>query len=529
MPGTSHTVLVVDDTDAHRYVMASWLRRMGYTVVEARTGSEALAAVTPAHDAVVLDVNLPDMSGFDVCEVIKSTTATAAVPVLHVSATHVDARSRTSAIQRGADAYLVEPLDRDEFLATVHSLCRAHDARRGITENARRLAQLAAAVVPLNRAESTDALVEEAAGAATRVLARPVVVVATTPDGTATRAVCPAPRAPVVRGRHLTPAIRPDARERVVYPPDEVPTVWLEMLDRAGIAPTTWLMIPLRDDADHLLGCLGLPTPDGTDVLSADDEDVVAQFAAALRGALSNLRSYAAEHQVALTLQRSMLPHALPSTPHLRTAARYSTSDGQLSVGGDFYDGVELPDGRIAAVIGDVQGHSLRAATVMAQLRFSLRAYLAEGHTAARALDLLNALLMGSQPELVTVCLVVLDPVDGSVEVTNAGHLPPLVVRPGSVELVREHSPLLGLPFTGERPTVRLEGGDDVAVLLVTDGLLERRSGDLRTAIDRMARTVADAGTRDPDQLCDLLLQRFDSPERNDDVAILAVRRTPRG
>lgn len=525
MPHRARNVLVVDDTDAHRYVMSSWLRRAGYTVTEAQTGSQALAAVGPELAAVVLDVNLPDMSGLDVCQAIKTSAETGDVPVLHVSATSIDARARTSGLQRGADAYLVEPLDRDEFLATVGALCRSHDARRGITEQARRLGQLAAALVPLNAAESPEAVVDAASVAAASVLATPVVVVATSADGMATRAVCAGPLAPAVRGRHLSPAFQPDTHGPTVYTPETAPSVWAEMLERAGVGPRTWLMIPLRDDHDRLLGGIAVATDAEDGVLPADERDLADQLAGALTVALSNLRSFAQEHQVAMTLQRSMLPHALPATRELQMAARYSASDSQLSVGGDFYDGVELPDGRVAAVIGDVQGHSLRAATVMAQLRFSLRAYLAEGHSPGRALELLNALLVRSHPEFVTVCLVVVDPRDGSVEVANAGHLPPLVVSPGSVRYVRTSTPLLGIPTDGPRRTERFAGGDDFAVVLVTDGLLERRTGHLADALDAMASTVGDASTLDPEHLCDLLLQRFDEPERGDDVALLAIRR----
>lgn len=78
-------VLVVDDTESSRYVLSSWLRRAGYEVVEAATGEEALRSLSPDLELAVLDVNLPDMSGFDVCQAIKSDARTAAVPVLQVS------------------------------------------------------------------------------------------------------------------------------------------------------------------------------------------------------------------------------------------------------------------------------------------------------------------------------------------------------------------------------------------------------------------------------------------------------------
>jgi serine phosphatase RsbU (regulator of sigma subunit)/DNA-binding NarL/FixJ family response regulator len=514
-------VLVVDDTEAHRYVMASWLRRAGYAVTEAGTGRDALE-LAAGHDAVVLDVNLPDMSGFDVCERIKADAATA-VPVMHVSATSIDARSRTSGLQRGADAYLVEPLDRDEFLVTVAALCRSHAARRGITEHARRLADLAAAVVPLASARSLDDLVAEAAQGGATVFGAPVVVIATAPDGMATRVVSPGPGRPVVRGRLLAPATEPPTPDPYDLPAADTPGVWREMLDRAGVAPTAWHVSPLTDAAGRTIGGFAVATPEPFD---AEERELAEQLRAALNGALATLRSYAQEHLVALTLQRSMLPHTLPSPAGVRMAARYSASDAQLSVGGDFYDAIDLPDGRVAVVIGDVQGHSLRAATVMAQLRFSLGAYLLEGHPPARALDLLNTLLRRSHPELVTVCVAVLDLRDGTIEVANAGHLPPLLVTSEGARYLRATSPLLGVPAPGERAVARVATDGPCTLVLVTDGLLERRSGHLRDALDRMAEVAAAVGTLEPDDLCDVLLRRFDHADQDDDVAVLAVHLT---
>ncbi|NKY39603.1 PP2C family protein-serine/threonine phosphatase [Cellulomonas septica] len=221
-----------------------------------------------------------------------------------------------------------------------------------------------------------------------------------------------------------------------------------------------------------------------------------------------------------------MLPHALPTPPGIRMAARYSASDAQLSVGGDFYDALELPDGKVAVVIGDVQGHSLRAATVMAQLRFALHAYLVEGHPPARALDLLNELLIRSHPELVTVCVAVVDLHDGSMEVVNAGHLPPLLVSADGARYLTGSSPLLGVRLPSERRTTTVPPSGPCTLVLVTDGLLERRSGHMADSLARMAEVVAEAGTLDPGELCDVLLGRFDSAERGDDVAVLAVHLT---
>ncbi len=136
-------ILVVDDSEGTRFVFANWLRRAGYTVHEATTGTEAIDLLARIRfDVVLLDVNLPDMSGFDVCTHIKSTRRTAAIPVLHVSATATGPDDRSTGLIRGADGYLVEPIERDELLATVIALLRYHEARRAAERLAARLEQL---------------------------------------------------------------------------------------------------------------------------------------------------------------------------------------------------------------------------------------------------------------------------------------------------------------------------------------------------------------------------------------------------
>jgi serine phosphatase RsbU (regulator of sigma subunit)/CheY-like chemotaxis protein len=527
-PAGTRTVVVVDDTAAHRYVMATWLRGAGVHVVEAGTGAEALALVTADTDAVVLDVNLPDLSGREVCRRIKDAEATARVPVLHVSATDIDAAARTAGLQGGADAYLAEPLDRAEFLATLDTLCRGHEQVRGIGRSARRLELLGESLVRVHRASTYEEAVDRLATGAAAVLERGALAMVVVDPTTVLRALRPAPGAPLVRGTGSSPVLPPGPAGPTHFPADAVPEPWQRLADRAGLEPAGWWTVWLHDDEGVLVGGLALCADDAQDV-SAEDRAAVERFIGAASVALANLRTYTEEHGIAMTLQRTMLPARLGEHPGLDVAARYVASDARLDVGGDFYDAFDLPDGRVAVVIGDVQGHSLRAATVMAEVRLTLRAYLREGHTAERALHLLNETLRADHREMATLCLCLVDPGTGAAEVTDAGHLPALLVRAdGTVETVKRSSRLLGLPSPDERAPAEVVLAPGDQLLLVTDGLIERRESTLRDGLDRLATAAAATAGQEPDDVCHALLARFDDV-RDDDVAIVVARRTPRG
>ncbi|GAC1434219.1 MAG: hypothetical protein NVS1B11_17790 [Terriglobales bacterium] len=129
-------ILTVDDNDALRYSVARSLRDAGYEVIEARTGGEALALASQLPDLITLDVNLPDISGFQVCRQIKANPATKHIPILHVSSTFVDPKYRVQGLDGGADGYLAEPIDRGELVATVGALLRLKQAEKVAREQA---------------------------------------------------------------------------------------------------------------------------------------------------------------------------------------------------------------------------------------------------------------------------------------------------------------------------------------------------------------------------------------------------------
>jgi serine phosphatase RsbU (regulator of sigma subunit) len=238
-------------------------------------------------------------------------------------------------------------------------------------------------------------------------------------------------------------------------------------------------------------------------------------------------RSYDEEHRIAVTLQRSLLQSRLPDVPGLDLAVRYEPAGAQTEVGGDFYE-LTMLDGKLLVAIGDVAGHSLHAATVMAEIRHAVRAYAVEGHPPGAVLRLVNQFMRTVLPaDSATICLFTLDPVTGAVRMASAGHLPPLLHTPDGVEYLQVRGPLLGI--NAPRP-------DDVefvlppgsTLVLYTDGLVERREADIDvglTALSVAARTV----DSDLDAFCHrLLVQLGGTGPQADDVAILALRSSAR-
>ncbi|MEH2027388.1 hybrid sensor histidine kinase/response regulator [Nostoc sp.] len=132
------TILHVDDNEANRYIVTRILQNAGFTVVEAATGATGLKAAVEHQPAlVILDVKLPDISGFEVCRQIKANPETAFIPVLHLSASFIQSQDKAEGLDSGADAYLVQPVEPIELLATVRSLLRIRRAEEAALSSAR--------------------------------------------------------------------------------------------------------------------------------------------------------------------------------------------------------------------------------------------------------------------------------------------------------------------------------------------------------------------------------------------------------
>lgn len=298
----------------------------------------------------------------------------------------------------------------------------------------------------------------------------------------------------------------------------------------AGLPLRSWICVPLTAHG-RTFGAISLVTAESGREYGEDDLAFAEEVARRAALALDNARLYREQHSTAETLQRSLLPERLPALPRLQLAARYLPGSETANIGGDWYDAVRLPGGRLCLVMGDVAGRGLRAASVMGQLRNGLRAYLLDGHEAPEALLRVGRFLDGlSHAEMATALCLTIDPWSGETSAASAGHPPPLIIGPsGSTRFmdVRPSPPLgSGLSRAHEESVTTVEPGS--VVLLYTDGLVERAGESLTAGLGRLASAAAeavDAVGDDPDRVSDRIITSLVThADRPDDVAILAVR-----
>ncbi|WKV72928.1 SpoIIE family protein phosphatase [Streptomyces sp. PCS3-D2] len=286
---------------------------------------------------------------------------------------------------------------------------------------------------------------------------------------------------------------------------------------------------------------------------SPDERSVLTTVARMLAQALQRAGVAESERELTTGLQRSMMPQLGPEIPGMRIAARYVPTGGGLQVGGDWYDMIPLPSGRFALVIGDVQGHDVRAAGLMGQLRIAVRAYASEGHRPDAVLSRASRFLAGlcasqdphtgdgadddadaRSPRFATCLYVECDPRTGTLEVARAGHPDPAVRMTDGTVLTRPTAgglPLGIVPDT-DYPTTRftLEPGE--TMMLCTDGLIETGGHDLDTGWARL-RAVLEADTHEAgghegghlEVLADLLVRAVHGPSSHHTTGPLADRR----
>ncbi|QXG77940.1 SpoIIE family protein phosphatase [Modestobacter sp. L9-4] len=335
--------------------------------------------------------------------------------------------------------------------------------------------------------------------------------------------------APVVRALSGETVVSPVADVLALLPPSRTRDL-IEQLD------TGWgLAIPLRG-RDRVLGVLTLCFDRGHEPLDADLL-VARQVADRIGQALDNARLFRQQRQLAETLQRSLLTRPVHHEG-VEIVVRYAPAAEAARIGGDWYDAFVQPSGALMLVIGDVVGHDTAAAAAMGQLRALLRGiatYSDAGPVEVlRGLDASMELL--SVGTYATSAVARFEPTEGAargttrMRWTNAGHLPPLVIHPDGT--LADMPPWRGELLLGVDPQVsRTESEVTLAagatVLLYTDGLIERRDGDLDEGMDRLREAATELAGASLDDLCDQLIDRLVDGRPDDDVALVALRLRP--
>ncbi|MET9757503.1 fused response regulator/phosphatase [Streptomyces sp. NPDC006372] len=525
---TGTTVLVVDDVAASRYAMGAVLRRAGHQVVPVASGGEALVELDvrlrdgTLPDVALVDVGLPDMSGFELCRRVRAQLPMAALPVVHFSAAATAPGDRCRGLDAGGDAYLTVPAEPQEIQAVVRAAVRRATGAESVVQ---RLTLLSEAIITVQTARCPRELAAAAADGAARLSASPAVAFVIGPDGERYRGTAHCRPAPADSEAHQAAArlVTRLAEGRTGVHSAVVPApLWPAGIFRAGVEEDARLTVAPAQDGRS---AVGLATPVRRVALTDPaDDGLLGRLAQATALAAEPLLLYQVERHVALTLQRSFLPqpHKLPHLPGVDIVVRYVPASSETEIGGDFYAALRTGEGVLTAV-GDVAGHSLDAATVMVEIRHALRAYCVSESDPAVLAGRLDRMLQLYHPDITaTVCLALVDPGTGRVRIANAGHIPPLILGGGGgARYVDASGPLLGLGLERPPPTEgQLKPTD--RLLMVTDGLIETRGIPLDTSMEQL-RTAAVDAPDGMDTLCDVLLGCF-GHDRDDDIAMLALR-----
>ncbi len=235
---------------------------------------------------------------------------------------------------------------------------------------------------------------------------------------------------------------------------------------------------------------------------------------------------YSEQRSIAETLQHALLPQTNPAIPGVEVATRYVAGARGVDIGGDWYSMVPIDEDRFAFVVGDVSGRGISAAAIMARIRFTLRAYLVEGHPPDVALALTSLQLdVTRDSHLATAVAGVAELSSRTITLANAGHLNPILISGGRARFLQT---VVGVPLGVPGPvpytstTVTMEPGS--TLFAFTDGLVERRDEDLELGLDRLAAATIAPAEVSLDELLTTVLATMTEDATSDDIAILAFR-----
>ena len=265
---------------------------------------------------------------------------------------------------------------------------------------------------------------------------------------------------------------------------------------------------------------------------STNDEDLLHALEHLAGQTLERLKLQQARVELAVALQRSMLPPELPDLPGLRIAAQYAPARDGLDIGGDWYDVLPMPGGAAGFVIGDVQGHDVDAAAFMGQVRIGLRAVTNTTTDPGEILTRTNDLLLAMRSALFATCTFVrFDPATGELVASRAGHIPTVWATADGrcgIDLAdggpADGGPPLGiLPGEKYQVTRRRLTQPGVFVLL-TDGVVEGPAFPIEEGLKRVARLARANVHADPGELAAEVIKVAELTNHSDDAAVLVIR-----
>jgi PAS domain S-box-containing protein len=478
-------ILLVDDRRENRIALQAVLEPLRIEVVEADSGEQALREVL-AHDfaVILLDVQMPGMDGLEAAELIKARERSRDTPIIFLTAAEADVGQIFAGYEAGAVDYLLKPFDPLVLQSKVKVFADLDRHRRQLAASDE-LVRNAFAAAPTGMALcDLDGLTLQVNPALERLVGRHTAEIA---------------RAPVTMLIHerqrdaLSEHLRDVGHRGVECEPFTTFAVDAE----GKPVPVTAGIVPVRDAHGETRQLL---------VHLADERD----------------------RRIAQTLQRALLPERLPMVAGVSLAAHIAVGGGGTRVGGDWYDAIALPGGRLGVVVGDVAGHGVDAAARMGELRSVARAYALEGHGPVALVERMNGYHAALGADLMTTMVFAIVDIDAqAMRFVNAGHPPPLLVHgDGTTEVLNGAGPPLGVLDTWryEERSAPLQAG--MTALLYTDGLIERRGERLEVGLERLRAAAARAG--EPHETCAAVLAGVHADTADDDVTLVVVRGEPR-
>ncbi|MFE9768096.1 PP2C family protein-serine/threonine phosphatase [Streptomyces sp. NPDC005808] len=265
-----------------------------------------------------------------------------------------------------------------------------------------------------------------------------------------------------------------------------------------------------------------------------DGDELLARLGSLTAQARERAEFQRSQVELAIALQRGMLPGDLPSAPGFDVAVQYAPACYGLNVGGDWYDAFELPDGRIGLSIGDVQGHNIEAAAFMGQVRVGLRALASVTSEPGELLARTNDLLLSIGTDLFATCTFMrLDPSTGALESARAGHIPCVWATADGKSGITEDEggPPLGVEVGTEYPVTQYRLTTGGLFVLLTDGVVEGPSMSVEEGLDQVVRLagIAAVAGLSAGSLAAGVIKGAERVGHEDDAAVLVVGHEPSG